>query len=289
MSTNAASLQDRIRAKGPGLSPAETRVARYFLDHRETAMISAAAEIAAELKTSDATVVRTAKSLGFNGLDDLRRQLAEDLRNELTPAGRVVRTLDEVGGEPGILGAVMHIHRQALDRLERRISGREFSRAVAMIAGAERVAVFGLGPSSQIAGYFAVQAGRLGLDVITLAHSGLLLADDLNRLRKGDLLVLFAYGRVYAELTALIDRADELGMARILLTDTLGPKLADSIDLVLDIPRGRADLLSMHTATLAFLEALLVGIAAKRPEASIASLERLNSLRQALARQPMDL
>ena len=54
-------------------------------------------------------------------------------------------------------------------------------------------------------------------------------------------------------------------------TDTFGAKLKKRCDLVLQIPRGRADIFSMRTATLAFLEILLVGIATQRPYETIAS------------------
>jgi hypothetical protein len=45
----------------------------------------------------------------------------------------------------------------------------------------------------------------------------------------------------------------------------------------------------MHTATLALIEALLVGVATKRPKETIASLNDLNGIRAALAGKPMDL
>jgi hypothetical protein len=48
-------------------------------------------------ETSDATVVRTAKALGFSGLDELRRALADEIRTALSPADRLTRTLGEVG------------------------------------------------------------------------------------------------------------------------------------------------------------------------------------------------
>ena len=53
--------------------------------------------------------------------------------------------------------------------------------------------------------------------------------------------------------------------------------------------RGRADMLSMHTATLGLLEILLVGVATKRKHETIAHLESLNALRAKLAGQTMNL
>lgn len=290
MSERSISFRDRLHARGPELSPAEMRVAQYLVDHREGALVRSAAAIAAEVETSDATVVRTAKSLGFQGLDDLRRQLAEELSDDLTPASRVARTIGELGDDLSrLFHATLELHRQSLDRLERQISGEQFAGTVRTITGANRVAIFGIGPSSSMAAYFAVQARRLGLVTLPLVHTGLLLADDLSDLAPGDVLVILAYGRAYPELTAMVRHAGSLSIPMILLTDTLGPVLGKSMKEVLNIPRGRSDLQSMHTATLAFIEALLVAIAAERPAASIASLETLNRLRGDLAGGPMNL
>ncbi len=46
---------------------------------------------------------------------------------------------------------------------------------------------------------------------------------------------------------------------------------------------------SMHTATLGFIEALLVGIATKRPAETVASLQALNDAREKLAGKPTKL
>jgi hypothetical protein len=48
-------------------------------------------------------------------------------------------------------------------------------------------------------------------------------------------------------------------------------------------------MLSMHTATLGFIEALLVGVAAKRPDETLASLRALNDARGKLAGKAMKL
>jgi DNA-binding MurR/RpiR family transcriptional regulator len=86
-----------------------------------------------------------------------------------------------------------------------------------------------------------------------------------------------------AELTALLDEVALRGLRSFLVTDTLGTALQRRVELVLTVARGRADLLSMHTATLGFIEALLVGVAAKRPDETVASLKALNEARENLA------
>ncbi|WP_204320578.1 hypothetical protein, partial [Klebsiella pneumoniae] len=53
--------------------------------------------------------------------------------------------------------------------------------------------------------------------------------------------------------------------------------------MTLTIPRGKTDAFSTHTATLAFIEAIIVGLATFQPKAVIEKLELLNLLRSELA------
>jgi DNA-binding MurR/RpiR family transcriptional regulator len=272
------------------MSPAEQRVAEFFRQNREEVLIASAAALAAEAKTSDATVVRTAKALGFSGLDELRRALAQELRASLSPAERLAHTLGAIGDSPAAaLQLTLDVHQRSLDSLRRTMTPELFEAAVDGAVMARRVVVFGLGPSAAIANYLVTQLVRFGVDATSLTNTGLLFADDLRRLRDGDLVIILAYGRVYAELTALLDEIAGRALRSFLVTDTLAATLQHRVDLVLPVARGQAEMLSMHTATLGFIEALLVGVAAKRPEQTLASLKALNEARRKLTGQPMNL
>ena len=283
-------FDDRVNARAERMSQAEQRVARFFQANREEVLIASASALAEKAGTSDATVIRTARALGFAGMEELRRTLAEELRQSLSPAGRLARTLSEIGDDlAAAFNVTLDIHQTAFDKLRRDITPETFRAAVEHIAGARRVFVFGIGPSSAMADYFTIQLGRFGIEALSLTHTGLLLADGLQKLREGDLLLIFAYSRVYPELAALLDQADRRGVKNILFSDTLGATLRNRIDVSLPVARGRADMLSMHSATLGLIEALLVGVATKRPAETMANLQSLNRLRTQLVGARMDL
>jgi DNA-binding MurR/RpiR family transcriptional regulator len=283
-------FDDRVSASLERLSPAGTQVVRYFQLNREEVLVASASALAAKIGTSDATVVRTAKTLGYAGLDELRQQLAAELRLSLSPASRLARTLGDLGDDPAsAFSTTLDVHVKALEDLRRDVSAELFQTVVGKLIATRRVCVFGIGPSSAMADYFTIQLGRFGVDSLSLTQTGILLADGLHRLRKGDLVVILAYSRSYPELEALLGRATDLGLSTILLTDTLGATLRKQVDIVLPVARGRMDQLSMHTATLGLMEALLVGVAAKRPAETISNLKILNDLRAQLVGKPMDL
>lgn len=290
MTTTAPNFEDRVADRLAQMSPAEQRVVRFFQANREEVLIASAAALAAKAATSDATVVRATKALGFSGLEELRRTLASELRSSSSPAERLTRTLAKVGDNlAAAFDMTLDIHVRSLESLRRSVTSELFEQAVDGIAGARRVMAFGLGPSGSIAAYLVTQLGRFGLDSATLTNTGLLFADDLIKLREGDLVIMLAYGRVYPELAALLDDIERLGLRSFLVTDTLAATLRRRVDLVLPVARGQADMLSMHTATLGFVEALLVGVAAKRPDETLTSLNALNKARGKLAGKSMKL
>ena len=139
--TEAPIFDDRIAQRYGQMSPAEQRVARFFQENREEVLIASAAALAAKAETSDATVVRAAKALGFSGLDDLRRSLADELRSSLSPAERLTRTLGEVGDSlSAAFELTLDIHLQSLESLRRSITPELFEKAVDAIVTAIRKA-----------------------------------------------------------------------------------------------------------------------------------------------------
>jgi DNA-binding MurR/RpiR family transcriptional regulator len=256
------------------MTTAQQRVARAMQASREELLIASVPLLAEKACTSEAAVSRTIRKLGFSDLEQLQQHLAAELRANPSLAGRLAETTSHIG-EIGTsaLEVTLRIHLDCLNKLRRDVSSEAFLSAVRQIINAGRIAVFGIGPSSAVAEYFVMQLMRFGFEAISLQRTGSLFADDLLALRRTDALVILAYGDVYRELTILLDDATERRLSTMLITDTLVHELRSRVDLVLPVPRGKSGLFSMHTATMGLVEALLVGVAAERPDKAISSLK----------------
>ena len=265
------------------LSPAERRVARFFSDHKQEVLLGSAAKIASRTGTSDATVVRTAQSLGFDGLSALRQTLLADLTRMPTPGGRLQRTLEEAGDGPAAaLSHVIDIHEQALAVLRRPDVAPHFTRAVEILGDARRRHVFGIGPSGALARYATLQFNRIGLPTNALAESGVGLADGLLSFAEGDAILMIAYAPLYREVSVLLEEAKRRSVPVVLVSDSLGPLVSDRVAEVLPVPRGKADHLAMHGGTMVLVEAAIVALASRRRDTAFDSLDRLNRLRSAI-------
>jgi len=282
--TETASFADIYARIHTQMTPAERRVADYLQANRETAIMASAADLAEIIGTSDATIIRTARRMGFDKLDALRRALASDMRRELTLADRLNRSLDRVDrGSAGILSQIIKTQRDALDALEVQIPAADFDQALNLIGQKGRKIIFGIGPSGHIAGYFAQQLIRLGADAYALQNTGLNFADDLVRLKKGDVIIALAYDRPYPEITTLFDRATELVLPRLLITAPTQAIPDSRANVTLRVPLGQSDSFSLLAATLTLIEALIVGFANKNRARVLENLKQLNRFRKRLA------
>jgi len=270
-------FESRVLAALDALAPAEQRIARFFIDQKQAVLLNSAAQIAERAGASDATVVRTARALGFESLSALRAALLSELTGMPSPGDRMERTLAETGGDA--LRHVMSIHEKALEALRDQQFAVSFERCIDILAGAARRHVFGIGPSGAMADYASLQFNRIGLPTNALSVSGIALADRLLWVGKGDAVLMMAYAPLYREVDILLDHAARHDVPVILISDDLGPLVAGKVAEILPLPRGNTDHLAMHGGTMVLIEAMIVALAARNKEAALDSLDQLSMLR----------
>ena len=273
----------RVNAALAALSPAEKRMARFFVDRKETVLLGSAAEIAQHAGASDATVVRTARSLGFESLSALREVLLSELTGSPSPGRRLKRTLEATGDDAThALQHVIAVHEEALQVLKSDEFAKRFAKAIAILAAGKRRHVFGIGPSGAVASYANLQFNRIGLPTNALMATGVALADQLLWLSKGDAVLMIAYAPLYREVGVVLDQARLHDVPVVLVSDSLGPFVEESVSEILPVPRGRADHLAMHGGTIVLIEALTIGLAARHRAEAFEHLDRLSALRGAI-------
>ncbi len=277
---------ERLAARGDDLAPAERRVAEHLLEVGSGATLLSAAALAERLGTSDATVVRTAKALGYRGLGELREALAS--QGNPPPGERLRRTLAHTPPDE-VFASTLANHVAALDALTRNIPAEKFQSAVGALAPSRRVVWRGVGPSAHLAAYGQVLTERIGKPSTAFVHTGTSFADELLALARGDAVVLLAYGRIQAHVRVLLDRAGELEAPVVLVTDALGRRFDAKVHTTLQSGRGVPGRFASHGTTLVLIEAIVLGLAAADRARSDASLEKLNELRAALAGRRIDV
>jgi len=279
-------LSARITRLGGSLGAAGQRVAHFIVQNPAAALASSAMDLAASTGTSDATVIRTVQALGYAGLADLKQALVASLERGATPADDMRRTLEDLGQDATLaLDMVLETHAEALTTLRSAAFREQLGRALPVLHAAERIVVFGIGPSAALAQYAATLLARAGRRSMCLNVTGIMLADR----RAGDAVLALAYGRAYREVTGLFGEARRLRLPIVLVSETAESALARFADVVQVIPRGKRQRVALHGGTLVGLEAVVLALAAANGERALATLERLNALRIGVSGQRHDV
>ncbi|MCU1426492.1 MAG: transcriptional regulator [Actinomycetia bacterium] len=247
-----------------------------------------AREIASAVGTSDATVVRTAQSLGYESLRELRRSLADD-QDDVDLSARLHATISASASAHDVLATAVDRQVEALGTLLRRVPSGDFDRAAAILAGASRLWWCGTGPSAHLAEYAAFLCRRLGTPSGSLTHSGTDHADELLAVQPGDAVVVLAYGRIHPYVRVLLQHAAKVGAQVVLITDALHRSSPEPIAVQLGAGRGSPGLFATHGPTIVLLEALVLAVAGADTARSEAALTSLNELRRSIAGKRVDV
>lgn len=280
----AMSLEELVAAKADELSPTERRVTDHLLAHPQDVIFQSALQIAHATRTSDATVIRTARELGFSGLPELKHALGAILLTTTHPASRLASKITVVrDSTPG--GVLATVGEDAVERIEetvRQFDADAFAKAMDLLDEAGTVAAFGVGLSHVAADYLATRLVRLGIRAEEWRGMGFALADDLMRLREGDVVVLFAPGRFAPEVQVIVEHAAKVGATSVLVTDSLHVRMGEQVDVVLHAPMSASRMSGELLTSSIVCDALVLGLARRSEARATASSKALTSLRTRL-------
>jgi len=262
----------RIDERRNELTPAERRIADVVLTHPQAVAFGTVADVARRAETSGATVVRFAMKLGYSGFSELQEEVQGELSHRLRPAAERIRER-----QPSeVVTSAMSIE---LDNVQGTLEGidrRTFNAVVSRLAD----------PKGQV----FVLAGA------TTRGIGLLLADDLAMLRgrihlleggdvqaarrsvdveRSDTLVVLDFRRYEHWVLEAVRRTGQHGAYVVALTDSALSPLADLADATFVIAAQGAGPFDSHVGTLALVNALVAGLAAKVQTSATARLDRI--------------
>jgi DNA-binding MurR/RpiR family transcriptional regulator len=273
-------FRQRLDEHFPQLTKSEQRIASYLLANYDQAAFLPAAELAVRLDVSEATVVRFARSIGFDGFPDLRRTLESVFRAKITPASRLQRKLADLrDGQGHILTKIIDMEVQYLTDAAHSVSLDEFDRAVDIVLNAHRVFLRGGGPSALLADLMELRFRRFGIFAMSMTESGRDLIEKLHLLQPGDAVIATGFLRPSPELAAVVEHARAMGCPVILITDTLGAAFRGKVDVILAARRGPVSTFHSLTVPMAIVNALILAVAMARPEESLIALDNMQKLR----------
>lgn len=271
------------------LSPQERRVGQ--LASREplkfaTSPVAAIAELAG---TSDATVIRTARSLGFAGIKEMKAAYARSVQEERSLPGNIRAQLDELDRTGASATPTQVATKVAADisdlilRTASALKSDALTLSCSAIEEGTRTFLFGLGSAHFIANYFALSLERMGLTTSQIGDAGHASADALARLSASTPMVVIAPHAVFPEIEVVMRLAAERKSQIILLSQDFPPSDLASSVVHLPISSAVGTAASESAGAWALVDVIAAEIARRNSDAVVKQRQEIQKYRDQLA------
>jgi len=264
------------------LTKSQKRIANYLRKNQEESAFLSAGELANQLGLSEATMVRFARTLGFDSYPAMRSVLQENFRRRVTHSARLRGRLDDLREAGDIFERLVASEIDYMTQALQTVDRQALRQAVDLLRTRNRVFVFGVGPSVSLVDLMEIRLGRFGRQVIPLKTAGREILEPLQLMTDQDLLFVICFFDISAALQLVLDYAKEVHCPIIMLTDTLGSIIGDKADVVLAARRGPMAEFHSLVVPMTVINTLLLAVAQEDQERVMANLDKLDQLRERL-------
>ncbi|MCE7080182.1 MurR/RpiR family transcriptional regulator [Streptomyces sp. ST2-7A] len=261
-----AALAAKVRTMAPSMTRSMQRVAEAVAEDPAGCAALTVTALAGRTGTSEATVVRTARLLGYPGYRDLRLALAGLAAQQASGAAPSLTTdisVDDPMAE--VLAKLTRDERQTLTDTAGALDLRQVEAAVAALAAAPRIDLYGVGASSLVAQDLAQKLLRIGK--VTHAHTDPHLAvTGAVQLRAGDVALAITHSGSTVDVVEPLRAAFDHGATTVAVTGRPNGEVTRWADHVLTTSTARESELrpaamSSRTGQLLVVDCLFVGVA----------------------------
>jgi len=274
-----SNLRGRVESCFVKLTRVQKNLIQAILADYEDYIFLSVDEAAKSLGVHKSTLVRLAQSLEYGGYADLRSDLQDLYRLEITPGEKLGKTLAEVRPDD-LYRQIVETETAFLKESLKTVQVEDIHRAAELLIGARRTFICGRGPQGPLAKLFEFRLRRFGFDVQAITDEGRAILEQLQLLTRDDVLVIFSFIAVPQEHRNAISLAREIGCPTILITDSVAKEMVDHVAITLAARRGPATIYHTNMVPMAIVTAIILDIAKRQSSEVIPTLNRLQDLRR---------
>ena len=211
-------------------------IARFALGNPDAMALSTVAEIARDAAVPPSAVIRFANALGYPGFTDLQRIYRERLVARSATYRERIEQMRQSGRDEGHLyPQVVDSAMQELERLREHADPRRLTRATDAIVAAGSVYLLAQRRAFAVSAYLAYGLAQLDVRAFLLDSVGGMLQQQINTIRRGDVLIAASFRNYTEEVVQAADTAKRKGASVIAITDVGVSPLARAATVTLEI------------------------------------------------------
>lgn len=265
-----------MRSRLPDLTRNQRRLAEFILKEQQAVAFSTVTELSEHTGISPATIVRFAKSLGFEGYNGLQREMRRTMRADLRGPDRFRRARKPDPNSESALSPAIEQELENIAALQDYHDPQSLEAVVRAISDASCIAVLGSRSSASLANHFWFALTKAGLPAERVLTIDTRAYERVQNLDEAGCAVLIGFPRYLNELGDIIEFAAEAGKRTVVITDS--PFSPFRGDTTLYAPVESSSFIAFHSAPLILISTLMSEIAADRPERTLNALDRFEEL-----------
>jgi DNA-binding MurR/RpiR family transcriptional regulator len=268
-----------ILTKVNSLNGAQRRLGNYLQNDSSALLLSNVNDLAQAVGVSKATVVRFAKTLGYAGFPELKRDVQKEMRRKLRAADRMKETFAELGDDENIFAKLIKRDIQLLQETLQAASFTDFQKAVEAILHARKVFLIGLNASMALAYILHFRLVRVKKDAHWIfLTGGTSLLEQLSFMEREDCLIAVDFLQVPREVQTALQHAKKIGAPILGITDFPSSPIAKAADVCLYAKRGLHTSVNSLTPAFSLVNALAIAVGWAKKSDSIKALTDLDTL-----------
>ncbi|WP_318249441.1 MurR/RpiR family transcriptional regulator [Paenibacillus sp. alder61] len=218
-----------IRSHLNGLTKTEQKVAHFILDHAQDVIYHSVTELAERADVGETTVLRFCRKLKFQGFQDFKLSLAQDL---VKPSDRLYNEVTEEDDASTLNRKVISMHIGALEQTSELVNSEQLEQAIALLHQADNINFFGVGSSGLTALQAAHSFSRIGKrsQAKTDTHFQAMAA---SLMRPGDVAVGISISGSTKDTIETLSLAKRAGAKIIVITSNARSPITKLADIVL--------------------------------------------------------
>ncbi|MED1437397.1 MurR/RpiR family transcriptional regulator [Aeribacillus composti] len=264
----------RINAAKSKLRDSEKKIIEFIERNREEIIHLSITEVAERSETSESSVVRLCKRLGYKGFQDLKIHLAREV---IAPEKQIHEVIEKGDDVVMIKKKVFQSNIQALYDTIEVCSDDEIRKAVDAIANARLIEFYGTGGSGTVA--LDAQHKLLKLGIKSFAYiDSVLQAMSASVLTNQDVAIGISHTGSNKDVLAAMKLAKEAGATLICITSSSKSPITKISDIVLQTASKetlfRTDAISSRIAQLTIIDILVAAVANQQYEWCYSNLQK---------------
>lgn len=281
----SAGVLDKLAGLLGDMTPEVRKAAAYVLENPNAVGVSSVRQIAKAADVKPNTLVRMARTAGFDGFEHFRRPFRDDIRAGRDNFPDRARWLQSISAGGKLSGLYADMAAAAMANIERLYSGADAESLKAAgddIIRARATYVLGVGVNNALARNFAYLAGMALGTVNAIPRDGSLPIDGLVQAGRDDVLMAMTFKPYRVEVVDAVQAAHEQGVTVIGISDSpASPILGDARHRFV-VPTETPQFFTSTVALAAFLETMIAFVVADADSDAIANIERFHQRRHEL-------